>query len=69
VSDSQITVGELIAQLQECPQDALVDCMLECPGYQDYPFEVMIAEDENLSVVDLRSVGGCAWVNLRGFVR
>ena len=64
MSDSQITVAELIRQLQECPQDALVDIELECPGYTDYPSEVKIAHDKNIQTLTLASG---AWVLLRGF--
>lgn len=66
-----ITVGELISQLRECPEGALVDVSLEyslqvCCGHQ--PATMAIQADENLSVLRFPNHGpdGTAWVTLRG---
>ena len=62
MSDSQITVRELIEQLKECPTDALVDCSVEPRSY-DCPSEVSVQHDENLEVT-VTPYG--QWATLRG---
>jgi hypothetical protein len=63
--DLQITVRELIAQLQECPPDALVDISIEVD--EQYISDVMVACDENLAVLVSGRNPDVAWVSLRGF--
>jgi hypothetical protein len=59
--DCQITVRDLIAQLLECPPEALVDVRTD--GGRD-EFDFKIAEDMNLEVT-VTPWG--SWVTLRGF--